>query len=82
MRLVTDEVGHKARWKDRGSRWKHGLWNGRTGSDGSLTVFDVDGRARSLRPERIEIALPGPRGGKRWIAAASVASDLGGQTPD
>lgn len=65
----------EVRWKGRGSRWKHGRWNGWRSTDGSLTVFDVDGRARSLRPDGIEIAVSGPRGGKRWVLALALAAD-------
>ena len=67
--------GREVRWKGRGSRWKHGRWNGRTSRDGSLTVYDADGRARSLRPDGIEIAVAGPRGGKRWVLATTLTAD-------
>ncbi len=34
--------------------------------DGSVTLRDPDGSARSLRPERVEIRRPGPKGRLRW----------------
>jgi hypothetical protein len=55
-----------------GGRW----WTGRMSSvaaDGSFTIFDTDGAARSLRPERIEIRRPGGRGRLTWQLLSDVA---------
>jgi hypothetical protein len=42
-------------------------------SDGSITLRDPDGSARSLRPERLEIRRPGSRGRLRWQVVSDVA---------
>ncbi len=42
-------------------------------SDGSVTLRDPDGSARSLRPERLEIRRPGSRGRLRWQIVSDVA---------
>lgn len=41
--------------------------------DGSVTLRDPDGSARSLRPERVEIRRPGSRGRLRWQVVSDVA---------
>ena len=41
--------------------------------DGSVTLRDPDGSARSLRPERVEIRRPGSRGRLRWSVVSEVA---------
>jgi len=41
--------------------------------DGSITIRDPDGSARTLRPERVEIRRPGPRGRLRWQLMSDVA---------
>ncbi len=42
-------------------------------SDGSITLRDPDGSARSLRPERVQIRRPGSRGRLRWWVVSDVA---------
>jgi hypothetical protein len=42
-------------------------------TDGSITLRDPDGSARSLRPERLEIRRPGSRGRLRWQVVSDVA---------
>jgi hypothetical protein len=42
-------------------------------SDGSVTLRDPDGSARSIRPERLEIRRPGSRGRLRWRVVSEVA---------
>ena len=42
-------------------------------SDGSVTLRDPDGSARSIRPERLEVRRPGSRGRLRWRIVAEVA---------
>jgi hypothetical protein len=41
--------------------------------DGSITLRDPDGSARSLKPERVEIRRPGSRGRLRWQLVSDVA---------
>lgn len=41
--------------------------------DGSVTLRDPDGSARSLRPERLEIRRPGAHGRLRWQTVSDVA---------
>ncbi len=41
--------------------------------DGSITLRDPDGSARSLRAERVEIRRPGPHGRLRWQVVSDVA---------
>ena len=41
--------------------------------DGSITLRDPDGSARSLRAERVEIRRPGSRGRLRWRVVSDVA---------
>ncbi|MFK8025940.1 MAG: hypothetical protein AB8G26_18445 [Ilumatobacter sp.] len=41
--------------------------------DGSVQLRDPDGSARSLRPERVEIRRPGPKGRLRWQCVSDVA---------
>jgi hypothetical protein len=59
------------RRNDRG-RWVVGRVTG-VGADGSVTLRDPDGSARSLRPERVEIRRPGSRGRLRWCVVSDVA---------
>lgn len=42
-------------------------------TDGSVTLRDPDGSARSLRPEFVEIRRPGSRGRLRWSVVSDVA---------
>ena len=42
-------------------------------TDGSVTLRDPDGSARSLRAERLEIRRPGPHGRLRWQTVSDVA---------
>lgn len=42
-------------------------------SDGSITLRDPDGSARSLRPDRVEIRRPGSRGRLKWRVVSDVA---------
>ena len=42
-------------------------------ADGSVTLRDPDGSARSLRPERVEVRRPGSRGRLRWRLVSDVA---------
>lgn len=42
--------------------------------DGSVTLHDPDGAARSLRPERIQVRRAGPRGHLTWQYVSDVAT--------
>jgi len=59
------------RRRDRG-RWIVGKVKG-IATDGSVTLYDPDGSAHSLRPERVEIRRPGSRGRLRWCVVSDVA---------
>ena len=59
------------RRNDKG-RWIVGRVAG-VASDGSVTLRDPDGSARSLRAERLEIRRPGSRGRLRWQVVSDVA---------
>ncbi len=41
--------------------------------DGSVTLHDPDGAARSLRPERVQVRRPGGRGRLVWRTVSEVA---------
>jgi hypothetical protein len=41
--------------------------------DGSITVHDAHGAARSLRPEHLEVKRPGKRKKLTWQAVTDVA---------
>jgi hypothetical protein len=56
---------------DRG-RWIVGRVSG-IAADGSITLRDPDGSARSLRADRVEIRRPGSRGRLRWRVVSEVA---------
>ena len=41
--------------------------------DGSVTISDTDGAARSIRPENIQVRRPGSRGRLVWRSVDDVA---------
>lgn len=41
--------------------------------DGSITLHDPDGAARSIKPERVEVRRPGARGRLAWQTVSEVA---------
>jgi hypothetical protein len=45
----------------------------RVEADGSVTVSDTDGSARSLRPELVQVRRPGSRGRLTWRSVDDVA---------
>lgn len=53
-------------------RWTHGRI-GSLAADGSITLHDANGAARSLRPERLEVRRPGRRGRLAWHNVTDVA---------
>ena len=58
--------------KGDAGRWYSGKMSG-VAVDGSITVFDANGNARSLRPERVEVRRPGGRGRLTWQTVSDVA---------
>jgi hypothetical protein len=57
--------------KPTGGRRMHGRIAG-IAADGSITVFDRDGAARSLRPDRVEVRRPGASGRLTWRLISEV----------
>ncbi len=55
-----------------GGRWLPGKMSG-VAADGSITIHDGNGAARSLRPERVEVRRPGGRGRMTWQRVSDVA---------
>ena len=71
--------------KVEGGRWLPGKMSG-VAVDGSITIHDANGAARSLRPERVEVRRPGSRGRLTWQLVSDVAItweqlELWGETP-
>ena len=58
--------------KLEGGRWLPGKMSG-VAADGSITIHDANGAARSLRPERVEVRRPGGRGRLTWQRVSDVA---------
>ena len=58
--------------KGDAGRWLAGKIAG-VAADGSINVFDSNGNARSLRPERVEVRRPNGRGRLTWRAISEVA---------
>ena len=59
--------------KAEGGRWFAGKIAA-SNPDGSMTLYDANGAARSLFPDRIEIQRPGGRGRLVWITLADLAT--------
>ena len=55
-----------------GGRWQPGKMSG-VAADGSITIHDANGAARSLRPERVEVRRPDSRGRLTWQLVSDVA---------
>lgn len=55
-----------------GGRWFAGKVAA-SNQDGSITLYDANGAARSLFPDRIEIQRAGRRGRKVWLTLAELA---------
>ena len=67
------KVGEPVRFrKTDGGRWFAGKMSG-VAVDGSIAVYDSNGAARSLRPERVEVRRPGSRGRLTWQLVSDVA---------
>lgn len=66
-------AGEPIRFRRHGrGRWVTGTVSG-VAPDGSITLRDPDGNARSLRPERLQVQRPGPRGRLQWAVVSDVA---------
>jgi hypothetical protein len=73
LRRLGLHHGEPVRFRRQGhGRWVVGKIVG-VAADGSITVRDPDGAARSLRPEVVEVRRPGHRGRPRWRAVSEVA---------
>ena len=74
---ILHSIGLTAGEEVRFRRADRGRWQvGRIACverDGSITVHDAHGAARSLRPERLEVKRPGKRKKLTWQAVADVA---------
>jgi hypothetical protein len=65
--------GEQIRFRRVGrGRWVIGKVAG-IATDGSITLHDPDGGARSLRPEEVQVRRPGARGRLTWQAVSDVA---------
>ena len=66
-------AGEEVRFRraDRG-RWQSGRISC-VERDGSITVHDSHGAARSLRPEKLEVKRPGKRRKLVWTPVSDVA---------
>lgn len=58
--------------KAESGRWLPGRMSS-VAADGSITIHDTNGAARSLRPERVEVRRPGSRGRLTWQRVSDVA---------
>jgi hypothetical protein len=59
--------------RNEAGRWIEGKV-ARVEPDGSITLHDPDGAARSLRPERVQVRRPGSRGRLVWRYVNEVAT--------
>ena len=73
LQLLGLKAGEPVRFrKGAAGRWFAGKMSG-VAIDGSITIYDANGAARSLRPERVEVRRPGGRGRLTWQAVSDVA---------
>ncbi len=73
LRAIGLRPGEPIRFRRNDSgRWIVGKV-ARIEADGSVTLHDPDGAARSLRPERVEVRRPGARGRLVWKVVSDVA---------
>lgn len=73
LRRLGLRAGEPVRFRRNGTgRWVVGRVAG-VAADGSITLYDPDGAARSLRPVAIEVRRPGGRGRLRWQLVSDVA---------
>ena len=73
LQLLGLKAGEPVRFrKGETGRWVAGKMSG-VAIDGSITIYDANGAARSLRPERVEVRRPGGRGRLTWQTVSDVA---------
>lgn len=73
LKAVGLHLGESIRFRrHEGGRWIIGKV-ARIEADGSITLHDPDGAARSLRPERVQVRRPGSRGRLVWKTVSDVA---------
>ena len=73
LKAVGLHLGESIRFRrHEGGRWVIGKV-ARIEPDGSITLHDPDGAARSLRPERVQVRRPGSRGRLVWRTVSDVA---------
>jgi len=66
--------GAKVRFRRReAERWKDAVVVRRE-RDGSLGLRDGKGAARAIACERVEVQVPGPRGGQVWLPVPEWAA--------
>jgi hypothetical protein len=73
LKAVGLHLGEPIRFRrNEGGRWVVGKV-ARIEADGSITLHDPDGAARSLRPERVQVRRPASRGRLAWKTVSDVA---------
>jgi len=73
LNAVGLRLGEQIRFRrNEAGRWLIGKV-ARVEPDGSITLHDPDGAARSLRPERVQVRRPGSRGRLVWKSVSDVA---------
>jgi hypothetical protein len=73
LRAVGLRLGEPIRFRrNETGRWIVGKV-ARIEADGSVTLHDPDGAARSLRPDRVQVRRPGVRGRLVWRVVSEVA---------
>jgi hypothetical protein len=73
LRAVGLRPGEAIRFRrNAAGRWIVGRI-ARIEADGSITLHDPDGAARSLRPETVQVRRPGARGRLGWRVVSDVA---------
>lgn len=73
LNAIGLHLGESIRFRrHEGGRWLVGKV-ARVEADGSITLHDPDGAARSLRPERVQVRRPASRGRLAWKTVSEVA---------
>jgi hypothetical protein len=73
LTAVGLHLGEAIRFRrNQGGRWLVGKVV-RVEADGSITLHDPDGAARSLKPETLQVRRPGSRGRLVWKVVSDVA---------
>lgn len=73
LNAIGLRLGEPIRFRRNGSgRWLVGKV-ARVEPDGSVTLHDPDGAARSIRPSEVQVRRPGVRGRLSWQIVTEVA---------